>query len=238
MFTEKLGLPEDEIDALNARFETEPAERILRWAWDMFAPDIAASSSFQTQSVPLLHIISRVCPALPVLFIDTGYHFPQTLAFRDELRTCYNLNVVVIQPTVTKAETMQQYGEPLYRHDPDLCCYINKVTPMQWAISWAQVWVSGVRRDQTATRKQMRIFEVRGNGILRVHPMLNWTADDIAAYRKAHDLPAHPLHSMGYASIGCAPCTRPVFFGEDSRAGRWADSTKTECGLHLDWKSK
>jgi len=235
MISNKLVLPEAEIDALNARFEAESAEHILRWAWDTFAPDMVASSSFQTQSVPLLHIISRVCPALPILFIDTGYHFPQTLAFRDELRARYNLNVVAIQPTVTKSETMQQYGEPLYRHDPDLCCYINKVSPMQWATSWVKVWVSGVRRDQTAKRKTMRIFEAQPNGQLRVHPLLTWTADDIIAYRQTHNLPSHPLSQMGYTSIGCAPCTRPVFFGEDSRAGRWSDSKKTECGLHLDW---
>lgn len=236
--TESLFLPETEIDALNARFEGEAAERILRWAWDTFAPDIVASSSFQTQSVPMLHLISRVCYEMPIIFVDTGYHFPQTLAFRDDLRERYNLNVVVIQPTVTKSETMQQYGEPLYRHDPDLCCYINKVSPMQWGISWAQAWVSGVRRDQTAQRKAMQIFEMRPNGILRVHPLLAWTADDIEAYREAYHLPAHPLHHMGYASIGCAPCTRPVFFGEDARAGRWADSKKTECGLHLDWSKQ
>ena len=235
MTTNKLILSDIEMDALNDRFETESAECILRWAWDTFAPDIVASSSFQTQSVPLLHIISRVCPELPVLFVDTGYHFPQTLAFRDDLRVRYHLNVVVIQPTVTKSETMQQYGEPLYRHDPDLCCYINKVSPMQWAVSWAQAWVSGVRRDQTAQRQAMRIFEARPDGLLRIHPMLNWTADDIEAYRRAHDLPAHPLYAMGYPSVGCAPCTRPVFSGEDLRAGRWAGSEKTECGLHLDW---
>lgn len=238
MVTNTLVLPEVEIDALNARFESESAERILRWAWDTFAPDMAASSSFQSQSVPLLHIISRVCPELPILFVDTGYHFPQTLAFRDELRERYNLNIVAIQPTVTKSETLQQYGEALYRHDPDLCCYINKVSPMQWGISWAQAWVSGVRRDQTAKRKSMRIFELQSDGLLRVHPMLNWTSDDIEVYRKAHNLPLHPLHSLGYVSIGCAPCTRPAFFGEDARSGRWADSDKTECGLHMDWNKQ
>ncbi len=236
--TDILVLPEAEIDALNVRFASEPAERILRWAWNTFAPDIAASSSFQTQSVPLLHIISRVCPELPIIFIDTGYHFPETLAFRDELRARYHLNVVVIQPTVTKSEIMQKYGEALYRHDPDLCCYINKVSPMQWAISWAQAWVSGVRHDQTADRKEMHIFQIQENGLLRVHPMLNWTEDDINAYRQAHNLPVHPLYHLGYTSVGCAPCTRPVFLGENMRAGRWADSEKRECGLHLNWNEQ
>ena len=207
----------------------------MRWAWESYAPDIVASSSFQTQSVPLLHIISRVCPEMPVIFLDTGYHFPETLAFRDELKARFNLNIVVIQPTVTKSESLQRYGEALYRRDPDLCCYINKVSPMKWAVSWAQAWVSGVRRDQTARRRTLRVFDLQADGPLRIHPMLNWTEDDIRAYREMYDLPVHPLYHLGYVSVGCAPCTRPVFFGEDARAGRWSDSEKTECGLHLEW---
>jgi phosphoadenosine phosphosulfate reductase len=224
-----------DIAILNERFEHASTEEILRWAWKTFAPDVAASSSFQTQSVPLLHIISRVCPEMPVIFIDTGFHFPETLAFRDKLQAEFNLNILTVRPTMTQSELLQQYGEALYRHDPDLCCYINKVSPMQWITSRMQALVAGVRRDQTANRQTMSVLHQPSKGPLRIHPMLNWTKDDVQAYRQVHDLPVHPLYHRGYVSVGCAPCTRPVFLGEDERGGRWADSDKQECGLHLDW---
>lgn len=224
-----------DLDALNARLETASAEDILHWAWEAFAPDVAASSSFQTQSVPLLHLISRVCPEMPVIFIDTGFHFPETLTFRDQLQAQYGLNIEVIRPTVTQSELIDEHGEPLYRRDPDLCCYINKVQPMEWVMARMRGWISGVRRDQTANRQAMQVLQRKRADLVEIHPMLNWTKADVAAYRAAHDLPEHPLARMGYKSIGCAPCTRPVVFGEDERAGRWAGTDKKECGLHLDW---
>lgn len=227
-----------DIAALNAQFEHASTEEILHWAWETFRPDIAVSSSFQTQSVPLLHIISRVCPEMPVIFIDTGFHFPETLAFRDKLQAQFNLNILTVRPTMTQSELLQQYGEALYRHDPDLCCYINKVQPMQWITARMKALVAGVRRDQTANRQTMRVLQQPSKGPLRIHPMLNWTKDDVQAYRHAHNLPVHPLYHRGYVSVGCAPCTRSVFLGEDERAGRWADSDKKECGLHLDWEEE
>jgi phosphoadenosine phosphosulfate reductase len=224
-----------DIAALNERFECASTAEILRWAWETFAPDVATSSSFQTQSVPLLHIISQVCPEMPVIFIDTGFHFPETLAFRDKLQAQFNLNILTVRPTVTQSELLQQYGEALYRHDPDLCCYINKVQPMEWITARMKALVAGVRRDQTANRQAMNVLHQPAKGPLQIHPLLNWTKADVQAYRQAHDLPVHPLYARGYVSVGCAPCTRPVFLGEDERAGRWAESDKKECGLHLDW---
>jgi phosphoadenosine phosphosulfate reductase len=233
---ESLTMAENlDIPLLNARFEGAAAEEILAWAWETFGSTALVSSSFQTQSVPLLHLVSRVCPEMPVIFIDTGFHFPETLTFRDRLQATYHLNVMVLRPTMTQSELFQQYGEGLYRRDPDLCCYINKVSPMQWAVSRAKAWISGVRRDQTANRQAMKVLEPQASGLLQIHPLLNWTKDDVRAYHQAHDLIVHPLYHLGYVSVGCAPCTRPVFFGENERAGRWADSEKNECGLHLDW---
>lgn len=230
-------IPDLDLDVLNARLETASTEDILRWAWETFAPEVAATSSFQTQSVPLLHLISRVCPEMPVIFIDTGFHFPETLTFRDQLQARYHLNIQVIRPTVTQSELIDEHGEPLYRRDPDLCCYINKVQPLEWVMARMHGWVSGVRRDQTATRQAMQVLQRKRVDLVEIHPMLNWTKADIAAYRAAHDLPEHPLTRLGYTSIGCAPCTRPVFLGEDERAGRWAGTDKKECGLHLDWNA-
>jgi phosphoadenosine phosphosulfate reductase len=209
-------------------------EDILRWAWETFGPKVAVSSSFQTQSVPLLHIVSRVCPEMPVIFIDTGFHFPETLAFRDEIQARYHLNLVVVRPTITKSQLLARYGEGLYRHDPDLCCYLNKVEPMQRAISDLAAWIAGVRHDQTAHRRSLKVIQPLSSGLLKIHPLLNWTRDDLWAYIRAHDLPAHPLYEQGYLSVGCAPCTIPVFLGQDPRAGRWAGTDKKECGLHVD----
>ncbi len=226
---------DEDLARLNESFEQATAEEILRWAWDTFAPAVVASSSFQTQSVPLLHLISRVCPAMPILFIDTGFHFPETLAFRDELRDRYGLNIVTVHPEITQSELFRKYGEGLYRRDPDLCCYINKVRPMQRALEGKQAWITGVRRDQTKNRAHLRTIERQATGVLKVHPLLRWSREDVAAYRERYHLPVHPLYHLGYLSVGCAPCTRPVLVGEDERAGRWAESGKTECGLHLDW---
>ena len=226
---------DEDLARLNESFEQATAEEILRWAWDTFAPAVVASSSFQTQSVPLLHLISRVCPAMPILFIDTGFHFPETLAFRDELRDRYGLNIVTVHPEITQSELFRKYGEGLYRRDPDLCCYINKVRPMQRALEGKRAWITGVRRDQTKNRAHLRTIERQATGVLKVHPLLRWSREDVAAYRERYHLPVHPLYHLGYLSVGCAPCTRPVLVGEDERAGRWAESGKTECGLHLDW---
>lgn len=231
-------LPDPDIPLLNDRLDQMSAGEILSWVWKAFGPQVVASSSFQTQSVPLLHIISQVCPEMPVIFIDTGFHFLETLAFRDELQARYGLNIVVVHPTIGKGELLLKYGEGLYRHDPDLCCYINKVEPMRRALSGARAWVSGVRREQTAHRKELRVIEPQSSGLLKIHPMIHWTKERLWEYINRYRLPSHPLYSAGYLSIGCAPCTRPVSAGEDERAGRWAGTEKNECGLHTDWTNR
>jgi phosphoadenosine phosphosulfate reductase len=170
------GLDIAHFDARLSRFSTA---EILRWAWETFEPKIVTSSSFQTQSVPLLHIISRVCPQMPVIFIDTGFHFLETLAFRDELQARYGLNIVVVHPAVSKSQLLAKYGEGLYRRDPDLCCYINKVEPMRWALKGMKAWISGVRRDQTTHREALRVLEPQPDGLLKIHPLLNWTKQQV-----------------------------------------------------------
>jgi phosphoadenosine phosphosulfate reductase len=229
-------LPDLDISQLNEHLDQMLAGEILAWAWKTFSSQIVTSSSFQTQSVPLLHMISQVCPEMPVIFIDTGFHFLETLAFRDELQARYNLNIVVVHPLVGKGELLAKYGEGLYRRDPDLCCYINKVEPMQRVLSGMRAWVSGVRRDQTAHRRDLSVLEPQPSGLIKIHPMLHWTKEQVWEYIDRHRLPSHPLFPLGYRSIGCVPCTRPVSTGEDERAGRWAGTGKDECGLHTSWE--
>ncbi|MDY7077401.1 MAG: phosphoadenylyl-sulfate reductase [Chloroflexota bacterium] len=224
-----------DIAYLNRHFSQCSAEDVLAWAWETFGSQVAATSSFQTQSVPLLHIISRVCPEMEVIFIDTGFHFLETLAFRDELQVRFGLNIKVVHPAIGKNQLLEKYGEGLYRRDPDLCCYINKVEPIQRTLSGLRAWVSGVRRDQTAHRAGLRMLEPWASGLLKIHPMVNWTKARMREYINKHRLPAHPLLPEGYLSVGCVPCTRPVSAGEDERAGRWANTEKAECGLHTNW---
>lgn len=222
------------IPHLNDQFEQATPPEILRWSWQTFGPDVAASSAFQPQSLPLLHLIAQTCPELPVIFLDTGFHFPETLAFRDEIAARLGLNLVILRPAIEPSELAAQHGAGLYRRDPDLCCYINKVEPMRRAMTGRRAWISGVRREQTAHRRQLSILEPQPDGLLKIHPLLTWTGQDIWQYMDDHQLPTHPLFSQGYMSIGCAPCTRPIFSGEDERAGRWAGRQKTECGLHMN----
>jgi phosphoadenosine phosphosulfate reductase len=225
-------LPVRDLDELNRSFEGAQPEEILAWAVETFGADIAASSSFQTQGVPLLHMISRVKPDLPIVFLDTGYHFPETLAFRDQLVQEWGLSLRVVRAALSRDEFVGQYGYDLYRRDPDLCCHVNKVEPMQRALAGLRAWISGIRRDQSPARANIQILELMSNGVMRVQPMAPWTRQDVWRYIHHHHLPEHPLLARGYLSIGCAPCTRPVYSGGDERAGRWVGQEKTECGLH------
>jgi len=225
-----------DMEALNGSLERKSPEEILLWAWETYGPDIAASSSFQSGSVPLLHMISKTCPEMPILFLDTGFHFPETLAFKEELANRFNLNLIHVHPRQSERGSSRSRSRALYREDPDLCCYINKVEPFSEATKNLAAWVSGIRRDQTDHRKETKILEQRGTGPVRVHPMFNMNQDAIRQYMEKHDLPSHPLLDQGYLSIGCAPCTRPAIEGQGERSGRWAGMEKTECGLHLEEK--
>jgi phosphoadenosine phosphosulfate reductase len=222
---------------LNLHSQAATPQAILAWAWKTFAPAIVTTSSFQTQSVPLLHMISRVCPEMPVVFIDTGFHFPETLAFRDELAEKFALNLQIVGPELSREELILEHGERLYRRDPDLCCYLNKVKPLERALDGRCAWVSGVRHDQTRHRRHLHDLAPQLSGVIKIHPLLRWTREQVEAYREEHNLPVHPLYHLGYLSVGCAPCTQPTFNAEDERAGRWAGRDKEECGLQLDPRS-
>ena len=226
-----------DLESVNAALQQASTEAVLEWSLETFAGDIAMSSSFQSQSVPLLHIVSRVSPSLPILFLDTGYHFPETIAFRDQLVEAWKLKLVVLKARRGPDEGTQADGNPLYLSNPDMCCNIHKVVPMRAATARYRGWISGIRRDQTASRMHVRPVEENA-GHYRVHPMLDWTEQQIRRYMAEHHLPEHPLSAKGYTSIGCAPCTRRPLLGGDPRSGRWADSGKTECGLHTQLRSE
>jgi len=216
-------------DELNLQFALASPAEILTWARQTFGEMAVASSSFQTQSLVLLHLIHLYTPKMPVLFLDTGFHFPETLAYRDEITQRWGLNLVNImpEPYITRDNLSE-----LRLIDPDYCCLHAKVAPLQRALADKKVWVTGIRRDQTLNRKKIPIVSESSGGLLKVMPLANWSGEQIKAYIQTHRFPAHPLKDAGYLSIGCAPCTVPVANEYDERSGRWISHTKTECGLH------
>ena len=224
----------DEIRKLAGEFESKTPQEILEWAIREYGDDIAMSCSFQTQSMPLLHMATRLKPDIRVFFLDTGYHFWETHEFRERIQHEWNLNVIDLR----RDPRWDVFARPIARtlpfNDPNLCCYIHKVQPMQRAVNSVWAWISGIRRDQTEQRAYAKILELQDDGLIKVNPLLNWTSADVNRYITEHDLPAHPLLEKGYRSIGCAPCTVAVGDSDSDRAGRWAGRGKTECGLHTD----
>lgn len=198
---------------------------------------IFATSSFQTQSAALLHMLSRIETKIPIYFINTGYHFPETIEYKEELTRILKIDVIDLWPSIPKSHQRNTKGQLLYTSEPDRCCYFNKIQPLEAILGNYDIWVSGVRRDQTAVRRNMKKREQGTRGITRYHPMLDWTAEMIEAYIKMFDLPRHPLGPLvSSASIGCEPCSNLAEMPEIeySRAGRWTGLKKTECGLHTE----
>jgi phosphoadenosine phosphosulfate reductase len=215
----------------NARLELATPEERLAFAADTFGEGLLFTSSFGAQSGVLLHLWSVVCRHLPVTFIDTGFLFPETLAYRDALVASLGLRVNVVRPDLARDAFLAAHGEDIQKRDSDLCCAANKVAPIAPLKEHARAWVSGLRRDQSRARANVSVLERDGH-LVRVHPIADLTAADVSAYLTRHAVREHPLVARRYLSIGCVPCTRAVEDGEDERAGRWAGSAKTECGLH------
>ena len=200
---------------------------------DRFDGRIALVSSFGTESAILLHMIAQIDKATPVIFLDTGKLFPETLAYRDELVASLGLtDVRAVRPSGKQLAAYDPDGR-LWQRDPDLCCAIRKTTPLDGALEGFEAWITGRKRSQGGTRTAMNMVEAGPDGRVTVNPLAFWSDAQLEAYFEAHDLPRHPLQSEGYASIGCATCTQRVQSGEDKRAGRWAGLDKTECGIHM-----
>jgi phosphoadenosine phosphosulfate reductase len=224
--------PAIDLEAVNAQLEHRSAEEILAWATETFARDLLLTCSFQHDGVVLAHMLTTIAPSVPIVFLDTGFHFPETLAYRDEIVARYGLNVRARRSAMRREEFARLHGLDLYRRDPDLCCQINKVEPLRAELEGVRCWINGRRRDQVAARRSIGVVERYEGGLYKVNPLAAWTAADTYRYMQAHSIPEHPLFEKGYASIGCAPCTRPILAGEDERAGRWSGTGKTECGIH------
>ncbi|MFT8890681.1 MAG: phosphoadenylyl-sulfate reductase [Acetobacter papayae] len=206
---------------------------LLRAAQAQFGEKLAVLSSFGAESALLLAMVAEADPAMRVLFLNTGRHFPETIAYRRDLAAFLGLtNVVDIDPDPARVAQNDPTGE-LWAFDPDACCALRKVEPLRLASLGYEAMVTGRKRGQASTRSQMDVVERREDGQIRINPLAYWSADEIQAEMARRGLPPHPLVSEGYPSIGCEPCTAPVGGGEDARGGRWAGLNKTECGIHV-----
>jgi phosphoadenosine phosphosulfate reductase len=226
-----------DVRRLNERFETTAPQTILRWLFEESGLErVAVASSFQAEGTCVIDMAVALRPDVPILFLETGFHFAETLAFKEQLAERLGLNVVDLVGEHTVESQAAELGERLYERDPARCCDINKVRPFTGALRGYDAWVTALRRDSSPTRRVTPIleqYELEPDlWMAKVNPIANWTRAETWRYLEERDLPHNPLYDLGYSSIGCAPCTRTLFAGEHERAGRWDGSQKTECGIH------
>ena len=224
-----------EVEAARAHGTDQDPRRLIQWAHDLLGKGLMMSTAFGTSGMVILHIVREIVPELPVYFLNTGFHFAETLAYAEELREKWKLNLILKLPKVHGDAFKKEYGDRLYQVDPDLCCHKNKVEPFDDILREHQGWITGVRRDQGQSRAQAEPLELLEGGLLKVQPLVTWKREDVEEYLKRHEVPLHPLFAQGYTSIGCEPCTRRPLDPGDERSGRWAGIAKKECGLHTFW---
>lgn len=213
--------------------KTKGALEILQWAYGTYGKSVVYACSFGAEGMVLIDLILKVREDADIVFLDTDLHFPQTYELIEKVKKKYPaLNIQMKKPSLTLDEQAAQYGSALWKRDPDQCCYIRKIKPLEETLQGAAAWISGLRREQSPTRAKTNFVnkDERFHSI-KICPLIHWTWDDVWNYIKSHHLPYNELHDQGYPSIGCFPCTRAAG-NSDSRAGRWAGFHKTECGLH------
>jgi len=211
--------------------ELAPAEAIIEWAVDTFGSRFCITSSMG--DAVLAHLASRVAPGIDVVFLDTGYHFVETIGTRDAVAATMPVNVVTLSPKISVRQQDEQYGPDLWRRNPDLCCALRKVRPLEEGLEHYDAWATGLRRDETHNRVAAPVvgWDEKKRKV-KVSPLARWTQDDVDRYIADNGVLVNPLQYDGYPSIGCWPCTRRVAAGDDARSGRWAGTGKTECGIH------
>jgi phosphoadenosine phosphosulfate reductase len=224
------GLRETALIA-GAELELAPAESIIEWAVDTFGGRFCVTSSMG--DAVLSHLASKVAPGIDVVFLDTGYHFAETIGTRDAVAATMPVNVVTLSPTISVRQQDEQYGPDLWSRDPDLCCALRKVQPLADGLAEYDAWATGLRREETHNRVIAPVvgWDAKKQKV-KVSPLARWTQDDVDRYIVENNVLVNPLQYDGYPSIGCWPCTRRVAPGEDARSGRWAGLGKTECGIH------
>jgi phosphoadenosine phosphosulfate reductase len=223
----------DELREDSQRLESAQPDEIIRWAVERYFPQLTMATAFGPEGCVIIHMLAQIEPRTHVFNLDTGYQFQETLELRDRIHRRYGIDVELMQPELSVNEYEAQHGGPLYRSNPDQCCFDRKIKVLQRAASGMSAWMSGIRRDQSPDRAKAAIVGWdKKFGLVKISPLANWTKQQVWSLITQEDIPYNPLHDQGYTSIGCWPCTRAVMFGEDERAGRWSGTGKTECGLH------
>lgn len=227
-----------EVAALAAEFESASATEILQWAFEQFGSSAAIGTSFQGAGLVTIHHAVAAGLPLPVFTIDTGLLFPETLELKNRLENYFGIVIEPLVPERTVEEQADDLGEKLWLSNPDLCCTLRKVEPLQKRLGQLDAWIAGLRREQSAGRANIEVLELyefdrlREKNILKVNPLARWSREQVWEYIRQHRIPYNPLMDRGFRSIGCYPCTRLVISGQDDRAGRWTGFEKNECGIH------
>jgi phosphoadenosine phosphosulfate reductase len=223
-----------EIEKLQIEAETWKPGRVLEWAFDAFGDSVAISSAFGAEGMVLIDIASRVRQNFRLFTLDTEFLFPETYNLMDQVERRYGITIERVYPVNSPEEQERVHGARLWERDPDQCCNLRKVEPLRRKLSQLKAWITSIRRDQTLARAAAGKVEWDTKfGLVKINPIADWTSKQVWQYIREHDVPYNALHERNYPSIGCTHCTRAVRPGEDSRAGRWAGSSKTECGLHI-----
>lgn len=226
------------IRSLDERFNLQPTEQILAWAWQRFGARAAIGTSFQGAGLVMIHLATQNRLPFPVFTLDTGLLFPETLALKQRLEDFFGLAIESLEPDLTVEEQADINGPELWTRNPDLCCTIRKVLPLRDKLCDLDCWLTGLRRQQSETRSGIGIIELyafdetSGRDIVKLNPMANWSREAVWNYLREHKIPYNPLHDQGYGSIGCQPCTKRTANGDNERAGRWIGFNKVECGIH------
>jgi phosphoadenosine phosphosulfate reductase len=224
--------------ALNVRFEGRPTAEILGWAWERFGERAAIGTSFQGAGLVMMHLARSQSLPFPVFTLDTGLLFPETLELKKRLEDYFGYSIETLRPDLTVEQQAAVHGGELWKRDPDLCCTVRKVLPLQAKLAELDCWITGLRRQQSETRSGIGVVEVytleeaTGREIVKLNPMAGWSREAIWEYLHQHRIPYNPLHDRGYQSIGCWPCTTHGVAGDNERAGRWLGFQKVECGIH------
>lgn len=228
----------EEIQSLGQRFERLSTEEVLAWAWERFGSRAAIGTSFQGAGLVIMDLARRNRQAFPVFTLDTGLLFPETAELKKRLEDYFGYRIESLEPDLSVEQQASAHGPRLWDRDPDLCCTIRKVLPLQDKLADLDCWITGLRREQSPTRAQIGIIELFALGesgsrdLVKLNPMACWTREAIWNYIHQHEIPYNPLHDRGYRSIGCWPCTQGAGAGANERAGRWTGFNKTECGIH------
>lgn len=223
------------VELWNRELEGSSPQAILRWAVRRFQPGVTLACSFGGPSgMVLLDMVMTIDPTVEVFYLDTDYLFPETYALRDACERKYKFKAIGYKSLLSPAQQAEMHGEALWLRDPDLCCALRKVEPNGRALAGKKAWISGLRRDQSATRSDVKVVEWDSNfGLVKLNPLAAWSEDGVWEYIREHKVPYNLLHEQHYPSIGCTNCTKPVAPGDDPRSGRWQGFDKSECGIHV-----